>query len=180
MEIDAFWAVIDRARTPAHDMADSLVAELAQLTDEQVVRWDQIFDVYQELSYRSKLWAAANLIEDECSDDGFDYFRAWLICQGRDVFFAAVADPDSLAPVVEHTRDDCCEDGNLLSVARYAWTRKSPGRDEAAWFALDPDPLPDDLLMQITSQIRYADDIDTDWDDDDLDDLLPRLAAVVG
>ena len=32
-----------------------------------------------------------------CSDDGFDYFRGWLIARGRQAFDQAVADPDALA-----------------------------------------------------------------------------------
>jgi hypothetical protein len=37
-------------------------------------------------SYRTVLWAAACLINGGYSDDGFEYFRGWLIVQGRDVF----------------------------------------------------------------------------------------------
>lgn len=39
------------------------------------------------------------------SSDGFDYFRGWLIVQGREVFEHTVADPDALAdlPVI-HAR----------------------------------------------------------------------------
>jgi hypothetical protein len=48
-------------------------------------------------SYLGSLWAAAYRINGDCSDDGFDYFRDWLITQGRDMFEAAVADPDALA-----------------------------------------------------------------------------------
>ena len=48
-------------------------------------------------SYRTPLWAAAYVINGGCSDDGFDYFRGWLIVQGRQVFERAVADPDALA-----------------------------------------------------------------------------------
>ena len=43
------------------------------------------------------LRAAASLILGGCSDDGFEYFRGWLIAQGREVFERSVADPDSLA-----------------------------------------------------------------------------------
>jgi hypothetical protein len=32
-----------------------------------------------------------------CSDDGFDYFRGWLIVQGYEVFDQGVTDPDALA-----------------------------------------------------------------------------------
>ena len=36
-------------------------------------------------SYRWDLWGAAYLANGGCSDDGFDYFRGWLIGQGRKV-----------------------------------------------------------------------------------------------
>ena len=39
------------------------------------------------------------MINGGCSDDGFDYFRGWLLVQGREVFERAVADPDGLADV---------------------------------------------------------------------------------
>jgi hypothetical protein len=29
------------------------------------------------------MWVAAYLMNGGCSDDGFDYFRGWLIAQGR-------------------------------------------------------------------------------------------------
>ena len=48
-------------------------------------------------SYRTRLWAAAYVINGGCSDDGFDYFRGWLIVQGRHVFEQAVVNPDALA-----------------------------------------------------------------------------------
>lgn len=42
------------------------------------------------------------VINGGCSNDGFDYFRGWLIVQDREVFEHVVADPDALAdlPVV--------------------------------------------------------------------------------
>src|SRR5262249_4867117 len=48
-------------------------------------------------SYRNPLWAAAYLVNGGCSDDGFEYFRGWLIMQGRAVYERVVADPDALA-----------------------------------------------------------------------------------
>jgi hypothetical protein len=48
-------------------------------------------------SYRVDLWGAAYLINGGCSDDGYEYFRGWLIAQGRATFERIVADPDALA-----------------------------------------------------------------------------------
>ena len=52
-------------------------------------------------AYHWDLWGAAYLINGGCSDDGFEYFRRWLVLQGRDVFQAAVSNPDTLAEVAE-------------------------------------------------------------------------------
>ncbi|TYB52801.1 DUF4240 domain-containing protein, partial [Nonomuraea sp. PA05] len=48
-------------------------------------------------AHRADLWGAAYLINGGCSDDGFEYFRCWLVGQGREVYEAALDDPDSLA-----------------------------------------------------------------------------------
>jgi hypothetical protein len=57
-------------------------------------------------AYTWDLWGAAYLINGGCSDDGFAYFRAWLISRGQDVYSAALQNPDSLASVVDPDRDD--------------------------------------------------------------------------
>ncbi|MFL6076856.1 MAG: DUF4240 domain-containing protein [Mycobacteriales bacterium] len=36
-------------------------------------------------SYQGDLWGAAYLINGGASDDGFDYFRGWLIARTRGV-----------------------------------------------------------------------------------------------
>ena len=46
------------------------------------------------------------MINGGSSDDGFHYFRAWLISRGQAVYEAAVANPDSLAGLTEPERDD--------------------------------------------------------------------------
>lgn len=63
----------------------------------EVVAFQQLLDQYMAESDRWTIMGAAVLINAGCSDDGFDYFRGWLIGQGRAVYEAAVRDPDSLA-----------------------------------------------------------------------------------
>lgn len=48
-------------------------------------------------AYTSELWGAAYIMNGGCSGDMFEYFRAWLIAQGRATFEAALKDPDTLA-----------------------------------------------------------------------------------
>jgi hypothetical protein len=75
-----------------------------------------LLDEKLKSAYTWPLWGAAYLINGGCSDDGFEYFRCWLISRGREIFDAAVAEPDSLASVVDPD-DDHHECEALLYVA---------------------------------------------------------------
>jgi hypothetical protein len=94
MDEDRFWTLIEQARTPAH-----LHAELHRLSDEDFAAFERRHDAVFHGSYDWGLWGAAYVIDHGCSDDNFDYFRAYLISLGRDVLTTALADPDSLADV---------------------------------------------------------------------------------
>lgn len=67
----------DLERATVRKMAKTLVTELAKATT-----W--------------KMWGAGYIMNGGCSEDGFLYFRLWLMAQGREVFRAAVAKPESL------------------------------------------------------------------------------------
>jgi len=179
MDKNLFWALIDDARSEAdswEDICEPLIDRLSELTAPDIFKWHNIFDEYQKLSYKNKVWAAAYVINGGCSDDGFDYFRGWLTAQGKDVFFDTLNDPDSLADY-----DDCEEDVELeemLSIAPYAYFKKlSIEPDWSLYYdKFDKFKLADDERDKIEAEINYADDIDIDWsEDDDLKELLPRL-----
>ena len=65
----------------------------------QAQNFDYFVHAYSDLAYKYGLWTAASVMLDGCSDDGFIDFRGWLIAQGKNVYFAALEDPDSLADV---------------------------------------------------------------------------------
>jgi hypothetical protein len=108
MDTEQFWTLIDDARVRVADPADAkaVAVRAASLLSahprEEIVATEPVLLGLMAGSYRCPLWAAAYVINGGCSDDGFDYFRGWLIVQGREVFERAVADPDSLAdlPVI--------------------------------------------------------------------------------
>ncbi|MGF1429826.1 DUF4240 domain-containing protein [Kitasatospora sp. LaBMicrA B282] len=175
METQQFWQLIEDARQRAAEPADAeAVAEaaralLAERSPEQIVAAERALDTLLAQSYLNPLWAAAYTINGGCSDDGFDYFRGWLIMQGRAVFEAALADPDSLAelPAVRAAagewEDLSCE--TTLSIALAAH-REVTGEE----LPLDPGGL------------RYPElDPAWDFDFDDREEMarrLPRLAAL--
>jgi Protein of unknown function (DUF4240) len=92
-----FWHLIDDARGQVADLAaaEAVAAQaailLAVLPHEEIVSAERVLSGLMAESYRTSLWAAAYVINGGCSDDGFDYFRGWLIVQGREVFDQAVA-----------------------------------------------------------------------------------------
>ena len=107
---DTFWALIQEAKDACGQDNDAwakyMIDRLAGLGPEQSLMFLNYMDAYKDLAFRYGLWDAAKIFRvDGCSDDSFSYFRSWLIVQGKDVYMAALADPDSLADVEPYA--DC-------------------------------------------------------------------------
>ncbi|MDG4796132.1 DUF4240 domain-containing protein [Micromonospora sp. WMMD1082] len=170
MRTDDFWQLIDRARSGggAPDaVAARAVVLLAAHDTEEIVGYAHHQQRVLAASYRVDLWGAAYLINGGASDDGFEYFRGWLMTQGRAVFARAVADPDSLAELPQVRAASLsgeefeCE--SMLAVPWDAYRRAT---------ATD---LPADR------EAAPAPDLNEFWDFDDPDEArrrLPRLAAL--
>ncbi|MFD5414401.1 DUF4240 domain-containing protein [Streptomyces nojiriensis] len=109
-----FWQLIEAARNQASNpndgeaVAREATSLLASRPVEEIVAAEQVLWDLMVDSYSNPLWAAAYLANGGCSDDGFDYFRGWLIAQGCEVFERVVADPDALAelPIVQASAAD--------------------------------------------------------------------------
>jgi hypothetical protein len=100
MPAETFWRIIARAAEQAHDpdaQVNALRTALRELTVEEIIAFEVAFRSYLNKAYSWDLWGAAYVIHGGCSDDGFEYFRRWLVSRGRDIYEAALADPDSLA-----------------------------------------------------------------------------------
>jgi hypothetical protein len=91
---------MERAVASAHETDAQMKAlrnELRQLTLDEIVTFQVMFRRYLNEAYTWNLWGAAYVIHGGCSDDGFEYFRRWLVSRGRDAYEGALADADSLA-----------------------------------------------------------------------------------
>lgn len=66
-------------------------------------------------SYRDDIWCAAYIMNSGCGDDGFDYFRYWLISRGKNAFYKAIANPDSLAEITEVSEEFEFEDFGYIA-----------------------------------------------------------------
>jgi hypothetical protein len=120
MNRSAFWQFIERTKEDSHGDQEQqmtlLREQLVPLPLEELQSFDQIVDELRYESYRPLLWAAAYLINGGCSDDGFAYFRGWLITQGAAVFSQTVDNPDALADVIPSQQIDFeCEEIQSLA-----------------------------------------------------------------
>ena len=169
-----FWAHISATRPRRYDAdahADALTSRLAGLPEGDILDFVHHWDAAGARAYRQDLWGAAYLVNGGCSDDGFQYFRWWLILQGRAAFDAALADPDSLVEVLDGEREVEAE----VYPGLMAWFRATGTTEDDAGYAAfnramrfrHPTPPTDPPLAP-------------EWDFDDDAEVrrrLPRLAA---
>ena len=109
MDKDAFWTLIEEGRESEGDCNEQAVAvmqRLSELPASDILDFQRHIDECRVEAYRWDLWAVAYIINGGCSDDGFEYFRGWLITQGQDYYQAALEDPERAA---ERTEPGVCE-----------------------------------------------------------------------
>lgn len=108
MTLAQFWEHIQKSkRKDADAHAERLTKRLAKLPVAEILDFDRCWDQLHSQAESWNLWGAAYIINGGCSDDGFDYFRGWLILQGRKVYEAALKNPDSLADVADPDEEFC-------------------------------------------------------------------------
>jgi hypothetical protein len=95
MNKDQFWRIADLAVN-----RNNLRNELLASDPKTVLGYYMQFLERMRESDTGDLWAVAMLLNaGHCSDDCFEYFRCWLISQGRSTFERALANPDVLAEI---------------------------------------------------------------------------------
>lgn len=121
MDETEFWEIVDSTREAAEgdpeDHAELLVDRLLRSDPDSVLDFARHFESRYNRAYRWDLWGAAWVLLGGASDDAFDYFRCWLIGQGREVFEGALHDPDSLAESLGEFDEDVDGDGEDLGYA---------------------------------------------------------------
>ncbi|MCP3804234.1 DUF4240 domain-containing protein [Allokutzneria sp. A3M-2-11 16] len=163
MDENNLWRLVEEAAAGAADVeeqAERLTELLTGLAPIEVVEFERLFEVQLARADRWDLWAAAYVALGGCSDDGFDYFRSWLISLGRKAFEVALADPDAMAGLGYDDED--FGDGEALMCAAGRAYRRLTG-EELPEVALPP-----------------GDTTGEPFDGDDWDGLVlrfPRIAA---
>ncbi len=165
MDKQIFWELIEQTKNEADGDLDMqheiIVSKLSKYLPEEILEFDKIFNKYHMESYTSELWAAAYIINGGCSDDGFDYFRGWLISKGRKVYEDALKNPESLADIITDEESGEVEFENFLYVANEAY-RVCTGKEDF-YDKAESTPYPE---------------IELTWNEDseELEVMFPKLA----
>jgi hypothetical protein len=120
----AFWDLIDKARSAGGSdtsrRTEVLQERLTRLSPQAIIEFARTRRQLDRQAYTWKLWGAANVIEDGCSDDCFRDFRAYLISLGHGPFEQALRNPDSLASVVQDAETGDWENADDVAADAYS------------------------------------------------------------
>ncbi len=94
-----FWSIVEKSLENTNNQDDQerfLVKEIEKLTPKQMIGFRLRTDKLLYDTYNSEMWCAGYIMNGGCSDDGFEYFRNWVISRGKETFYSAKDNPDSL------------------------------------------------------------------------------------
>jgi hypothetical protein len=105
LDEELYWSIIENSIRETDNQEDQelfLINEIGKLSPQEMIGFRLRTDKFLFDSYNPELWCAAYIINDGCSDGGFEYFRCWLISRGKEAFYSVKTDPDSfIKQVVE-------------------------------------------------------------------------------
>ena len=91
MPEDEFWKIIHKTNSKAKRHYPSQCAILSEtlstLPAEEIIRFNRTLTALMAQSYNYRLWEAVYALNGGSSDDVFEYFRSWLISQGKNKFY---------------------------------------------------------------------------------------------
>lgn len=99
LDEDLYWKIVDISLKNSGNQDEQeqvLISEISKLTPKQMVGFRLRTDKLLYDTYTSEMWCASYIMNGGSSDDGFEYFRNWIISRGKDVYYKAKANPDTL------------------------------------------------------------------------------------
>ena len=172
MNRETFWNLIAQAKEKCGGDMDALARwveeQLLFMGAEQALRFNDLMYAYVRHAERFGLWTAANILCGGLSDDGFRDFCAWLVSQGKEVYAAALADPDSLAHLAISGDRDL---ETLNYVGAHAF-EKLTGKDAYG----QPDRFPN-AQAEIEAEVPPGEGINYPYNAEEAAEYLPKLCA---
>ena len=104
LDEDLYWAIVEKSLKSTKNQDDQeqfLIKEIGKLTPKQMIGFRLRTDKFLYDTYNSEMWCAGYIMNGGCSDDGFEYFRNWIISRGKNVYYNAKQNPDNLISEVD-------------------------------------------------------------------------------
>lgn len=168
MSEDQFWELLEAAHKKGEDWEEQLewlTAKVSKMPVIDIIQFDYHFNQNYYKSYTSDLWAAAYIIMGGCSDDSFDYFRAWLLFLGKEPYENALRNPESIIPYLKELEDEVPEFEDFLYCASMAFEEKTD---------LDQDDYLN-LYWRLSGDDYKQPVMEFDWDEDDEEGLRKKF-----
>ncbi|MBN8694003.1 MAG: DUF4240 domain-containing protein [Bacteroidetes bacterium] len=99
LDEDLFWKIIEKSLKNTSDQDSQeqfLIKEIGSLTPKQIIGFRLRTDKLLYDTYNSEMWCAGYIMNCGCSDDSFEYFRNWIISRGKQAYYNAKQEPDTL------------------------------------------------------------------------------------
>lgn len=89
MSEELFWELIDESRKESEfdsDFVEILKEKLEAMSATEIKKFQKLLlEKMNELNHWD-IWALAYIVRKGCGDDEFDYFKAWVVSKGKEVF----------------------------------------------------------------------------------------------
>src|SRR5215208_2951351 len=108
LEENLYWQIVSDSLKNSEGQdgqQEYLVTRLQELTPVEIIGFRLRTDKLLYDTYNSEMWCAGYIMNGGCSDDGFEYFRNWVISRGKDVYYKAKENHDSLISQVDEELD---------------------------------------------------------------------------
>ncbi len=160
MDIKWFWELINKTRIASNGDTDKqaqlIIQTLEELQIENIIEYEHIFYALFNYCDRYNLRDAASFI-GEFGDSGWKDFRAWLICQGQEVYESVIDDPDILGDIISVDDRYKILAESLLYVGQKAYVKKLNNESLVIPYIPDNKPVPkgESLWKNVSSQEDY-------------------------
>ncbi len=110
MPEEQFWQITEQAHKQAKGhysrQLQALKDHMTTLPPNDIVLYFNTYMALMDWAYQTNVWGAAYVINGGCSDYCFEYFRQYLIAQGRDRFYAFLHNPDNCSDWIKSESDE--------------------------------------------------------------------------
>ena len=108
LDEDLYWQIVEQSLAETEDQDEQeqyLIREIGKLSTRQMIGFRLRTDQLLYDTCNSEMWCAGYVMNQGCSDDGFEYFRNWIISRGKEVYYNAKENVDSLITEVEEGKE---------------------------------------------------------------------------